>query len=117
MSRRLDGGAQGAQAPAPPAPKRGIAQPLLVFFTSTTNGQCRRAEGYLAQVLQRRRNHQTFKVRTVAREERPDLLERFRADPPPPRPVIAQRAGRGKPADPRGGAGARPSSRPWPREP
>ena len=29
----------------------------LIFFTSSLSGQCRRVEGFLAQVLQRRRNH------------------------------------------------------------
>src|SRR2546426_12026745 len=113
MSRRLDGGAQGAQAPAPPAPKRGIAQPLLVFFTSMTNGHCRRAEGYLAQVLQRRRNHETFKVRTVAREERPDLLERFRVETTPTLVVIDQKVVKGKLVEPRGCGEIQTFLAPW----
>jgi thioredoxin-like negative regulator of GroEL len=53
-------------------------QPRLVFFHSTLSGQCRRVEGFLAQVLQRRRNHGTFRVVQVAEEERPDLLKRFK---------------------------------------
>jgi thioredoxin-like negative regulator of GroEL len=53
-------------------------QPRLVFFHSALSGHCRRVEGFLAQVLQRRRNHGTFKVVHVAAEERPDLLERFK---------------------------------------
>ena len=52
-------------------------KPGLVFFHSRTSGRSRRVEAYLAQVLQRRRNHDTFKVYSVAQEERPDLLERF----------------------------------------
>ena len=52
--------------------------PRLVFFHSTLSGHCRRVEGFLAQVLQRRRNHGTFHVVRVAEEERPDLLERFK---------------------------------------
>ena len=48
-------------------------QPRLVFFHSTLSGHCRRVEGFLAQVLQRRRNHGTFTVLRVAEEERPDL--------------------------------------------
>ena len=51
-------------------------QPRLVFFHSTLSGHCRRVEGFLAQVLQRRRNHGTFTVLRVAEEERPDLLPR-----------------------------------------
>ena len=37
-------------------------QPRLVFFHSSLSGHCRRVEGFLAQVLQRRRNHGTFNV-------------------------------------------------------
>lgn len=77
-------------------------RPLLLFFTSTTNGRCRRAEGYLAQVLQRRRNHDTFQVRFVAREERPDLLERFRIDATPTLMVVANKSVRAKLVEPRG---------------
>jgi thioredoxin-like negative regulator of GroEL len=52
-------------------------KPGLVFFHSSTSGKCRRIEGYIAQVLQRRRNHGTFKYYAVAQEKRPDLVERF----------------------------------------
>jgi hypothetical protein len=52
-------------------------RPRLVFFHSRVSGRSRRVEGYLAQVLQRRRNHTTFAYYAVAQEERPDLLERF----------------------------------------
>ncbi|HSC90632.1 MAG TPA: thioredoxin family protein [Gaiellaceae bacterium] len=52
-------------------------KPGLVFFHSGLSGSCRRVEGFLAQVLQRRRNHGTFKLYRVDREERPDLAERF----------------------------------------
>jgi len=55
-------------------------QPRLVFFHSSLSGHCRRVEGFLAQVLQRRRNHGTFDVVRVAEEERPDLLERFKIE-------------------------------------
>ena len=52
-------------------------KPGLVFFYSPVSGSCRRAEGFLAQVLQRRRNHGTFKLYRVDEQERPDLVERF----------------------------------------
>lgn len=52
-------------------------KPRLVYFHSRVSGRCRRVEAYLAQVLQRRRNHDTFTYYAVAQEERPDLLERF----------------------------------------
>jgi thioredoxin-like negative regulator of GroEL len=64
----------GVEAVAQPAQEK----PRLIFFHSSTSGRCRRVEGFLAQVLQRRRNHETFAFYSVAREERADLLERFR---------------------------------------
>ena len=56
---------------------RAGTQPGLVFFHSSVSGACRRAEGFLAQVLQRRQNHETFRLYRVAQEDRPDLVERF----------------------------------------
>jgi thioredoxin-like negative regulator of GroEL len=53
-------------------------RPRLVFFYSPSSGRCRRAEGFLAQVLQRRRNHETFDLHRVSVDARPDLAERFR---------------------------------------
>ena len=77
-------------------------RPMLLFFTSTTNGRCRRAEGFLAQVLQRRRNHETFTVRHIPQEERPDLLERFRIEATPTLVLVADKKVRGRLVEPRG---------------
>ena len=77
-------------------------KPILIVFTSDRNGKCRRAEGFLAQVLQRRRNHETFSVRFVAQGERPDLLERFRIDVTPTFVVVDSKKVRGKLVEPRG---------------
>ena len=78
------------------------AKPMLVFVHTQQSGRCRRAEGYLAQVLQRRRNHETFSVRHIAQEERPDLLERFRIDSTPTLVVVSDKKVRGKLVEPRG---------------
>ena len=48
------------------------ARPRLVFFYSPVSGRCRRAEGFLAQVLQRRHNHETFDLHRVSVDTRPD---------------------------------------------
>jgi thioredoxin-like negative regulator of GroEL len=74
----------------------------LVFFHSTLSGQCRRVEGFLAQVLQRRRNHETFKVVNVAAEERPDLLERFKVHAVPTLVVVQGNSVAGRLERPRG---------------
>lgn len=66
-------------AAAPPA-QTTVAKPRLVFFHSKRSGPSRRVEGFLAQVLQRRGNHRTFRLLRVATEERPDLVARFEVD-------------------------------------
>ena len=77
-------------------------KPILIVFSSQVDGHSRRVEGYLAQVLQRRRNHETFSVRYVANEQRPDLLERFRIEETPTLVVLVDRRVRGRLARPRG---------------
>ena len=77
-------------------------RPTLIMFTSERNGRCRRAEGFLAQVLQRRHNHDTFALRVVAQENRPDLLDRFRVEKIPTLMVVDQKVVRGKLEEPRG---------------
>ncbi|HEX3807521.1 MAG TPA: hypothetical protein VHV52_12155 [Gaiellaceae bacterium] len=79
-----------------------LSKPTLIFFTSQRDGRSRRAEGFLAQVLQRRRNHDTFTLRFVAQEERPDLLERFKIEVPPAIIVVEDKRVRGRLAQPRG---------------
>jgi thioredoxin-like negative regulator of GroEL len=66
------------------------------------SGHCRRVEGFLAQVLQRRRNHGTFKLVRVAEEERPDLLQRFAVSTVPTLVVVEDRTVRGRLERPRG---------------
>jgi thioredoxin-like negative regulator of GroEL len=78
------------------------AKPRLVFFYSAQSGSCRRAEGFLAQVLQRRRNHETFRLYNVAEEERPDLLERFGVTRLPTLVVVEGKSVRGRLENPRG---------------
>ena len=56
---------------------RAATQPRTGLLPLVVSGACRRAEGFLAQVLQRRQNHETFKLYRVAQEERPDLVDRF----------------------------------------
>ena len=77
-------------------------QPRLIVFTSAASGQCRRVEGYLAQVLQRRRNHGTFRVVPVPAEERPDLVTRFGVTELPTLVVITERQVRARLESPRG---------------
>jgi thioredoxin-like negative regulator of GroEL len=77
-------------------------KPRLIYFHSAVSGHCRRVEGFLAQVLQRRRNHGTFKVVRVAEEERPDLIERFAVGKLPTLVVVEGRTVRARLEHPRG---------------
>jgi thioredoxin-like negative regulator of GroEL len=78
------------------------AKPMLVFVHSELSGRCRRAEGYLAQVLQRRRNHETFRLHRLDATARPDLAERFRITTLPTLLIVEEKVVRGRLEDPRG---------------
>jgi thioredoxin-like negative regulator of GroEL len=90
-----------ATATAPLVRER-ATKPRLIFFTSAVSGQCRRAEGFLAQVLQRRHNHDTFRVLVVDQAERPDLVSRFEITAVPALLVVEGRAERARLEQPRG---------------
>ena len=83
---------------APPS----ASKPKLVFFHSPTSGRCRRVEGFIAQVLQHRSNHDTFDVVRVSVEQRPDLAERFGVEAVPTLCVVEGRRLRKRIAAPRG---------------
>ena len=46
-------------------------------------GRCRRVEGFIAQGLQRRHNHESFELVRVSVDRRPDLAEKFRIEQVP----------------------------------
>ena len=71
--------------------KTGTARPLLCFVYSPTSGPSRRAEGFLAQVLQRRKNHQTFALQRINCAERPDLAKKLGAETVPSLVVVENR--------------------------
>jgi hypothetical protein len=48
---------------------KGETRPHLLYFTSATSGRCRRVDGFLAQVLQRHRNHSRFRIVRVTIED------------------------------------------------
>jgi thioredoxin-like negative regulator of GroEL len=85
-----------------PIAREQAVKPRLVFFTSSLSGQCRRVEGFLAQVLQRRRNHGTFRVLVVDEYQRPDLVSRFGVAGVPTLIVVDGRTERARLERPRG---------------
>jgi thioredoxin-like negative regulator of GroEL len=90
-----------------------VERPRLVFFYSPASGACRRAEGFLAQVLQRRRNHDTFALVRVSVESRPDLAEHFRVETVPTIVVVEERKVRRRIVSPKGCRELEASLRPW----
>jgi len=88
-------------------------RPRLVFFYSPLSGRCRRTEGFIAQVLQRRRNHDTFDLVRVSVERRPDLAEKFRIEQVPTICVVEDRKLRRRIVAPRGCRELERELEPW----
>lgn len=63
-------------------------RPRLVFFHSSASGRSRRVEGFLAQVLQRRSNHETFSIYHVDADQEAELVRRFRIETIPTLVVV-----------------------------
>jgi thioredoxin-like negative regulator of GroEL len=89
------------------------AKPMLLFFYTPTSGSSRRAEGFLAQVLQRRRNHETFTIRRIDCEEHPELAARFGVERPPVIVVVEAKRLRARLERPRGCADINRALAPW----
>lgn len=79
-----------------------LVRPRLVFFYAKASGRSRRVEGYLSQVLQRRRNHESFHLVNVDVDEQAELAERFRIDEVPTIVVVEDKRVRGRLESPRG---------------
>lgn len=88
-------------------------RPQLLFFYSLTSGISRRAEGFLAQVLQRRRNHQAFQLRRIDADRHPHLVERFKIDELPALVVVESKRVRARLESPRGCAQISQTLAPW----
>ena len=88
-------------------------RPRLVFFYSPLSGRCRRVEGFIAQVLQRRRNHDTFDLVRVSVELRPDLAQKFRIEQIPAICVVEGRKLRRTVVAPRGCRELERALEPW----
>lgn len=91
-----------AAATAEPRVAESAVKPILAFFYSRQSGSSRRAEGYLAQVLQRRHNHDTFTLHRVEYETHLDLAARLGVEQLPTLLVIEGRRVRARLERPRG---------------
>lgn len=102
-----------ASVPQEQTVTRPSERPRLVFFYSPLSGRCRRVEGFIAQVLQRRRNHDTFELVRVSVDRRPDLAEKFRVGEVPTICVIEGRKLRRTIVAPRGCRELEHELEPW----
>jgi thioredoxin-like negative regulator of GroEL len=100
-------------SPRPGTALQPAVRPKLVFFYSPQSGRCRRVEGFLSQVLQRRRNHDTFELVRVSVDRRPDLAERFGIEAVPTLCVIEDRRLRKRIPSPRGCRDLERELAPW----
>ena len=91
-----------APRPAPAQLANAQSRPTLLFFYSPTSGSSRRAEGFLAQVLQRRRNHETFTIRRVDYDANDDLAARLGVEQAPAIVVVEAKRIRARLERPRG---------------
>lgn len=73
-----------------------------MFFCSKASGRSRRVEGYLSQVLQRRGNHESFRLLNVDVAENAELAERFEIKEVPTIVVVEDKRVRGRLESPRG---------------
>jgi thioredoxin-like negative regulator of GroEL len=88
-------------------------KPVLLCFTSPTDGRCRRVDGFVAQILQRRRNHETFTLRRIDPDSRRDLARRLRVENVPTLLVVDDGKVRGRLASPKGCADIQDLLAPW----
>lgn len=102
-----------ASLPQPQPVEQPTQRPRLVFFYSSLSGRCRRVEGFIAQVLQRRQNHDTFDLVRVSVERRPDLAEKFRVEQVPTVCVVEGRKLRRTIVAPRGCRELEKELEPW----
>lgn len=70
-------------------------------------------EAYLSQVLQRRRNHESFVLMHVDVDEHAELAERFRIEDVPTIVVVEGKRIRGRLASPRGCRDSEQLLAPW----
>lgn len=89
------------------------ARPRLLFFYAANSGRSRRAEGYLAQVLQRRRNHNTFQLHLIDVDARPDLAQRCGIENPPALVVVENKRVQARLEQPRGCIEIQTALAPW----
>ena len=100
-----------------PSSTASSTRPTILFFQSPRCGRSRRLESLLAQVLQKGRNHATFRIRRVDVDHEPSLAERWRVEQTPVLAVIADGHVVARLDAPRNVADIRHALSPWLRPP
>ena len=88
-------------------------RPRLLFFHDQRSGKSRRADGFLAQVVQRGGNPPTFVIHRVDVGQRPDLADRFKIGATPTLLVVADKKVQGRLESPTGCRDIETLLRPW----
>ena len=88
-------------------------RPQLLFFYDPTDGRARRIEGFIAQVLQRRRNHDTLALRRIDVRAHADLTDRFGIQATPALVVVHDKRVKGRLELPRGCKAIATLLQPW----
>jgi thioredoxin-like negative regulator of GroEL len=91
-------------------------KPLLLFFHSPRSGASRKAEAYLANVLQRCANHDTFTLRRIDVARHEQLARRLRVDNVPTLMVVEGRHVRSRLDKPNGIRPIASALQPWLRQ-
>jgi thioredoxin-like negative regulator of GroEL len=88
-------------------------RPRLLFFYGKTSGPSRRVEAFLSQVLQRRHNHDTFRLVRVCAEQHRELVEHFRIETLPTIVIVEGRRVKARITGPRGRKELEEALGPW----
>jgi thioredoxin-like negative regulator of GroEL len=108
MSTNAPANAVTTAAPAGAAPK-----PALLFFFDPRCGRSRRVDGFLAQVLQHRRNHETFRLYRIDVTQHSDLATRFKVGTVPSLVVVENKHVKARLEQPRGSRELTRFLQPW----
>ena len=92
---------------------RTATKPRLLVFYRRSEGASRVIDAHLAQVLQARKNHETFVVHRVEVSERPDLDARLKVETLPSLVVVDDKRVTGKLEQPRGSKDIKEFLKPW----
>ena len=108
MSANAHADAVTTTAPAGTQPK-----PSLLFFFDPRSGRSRRVDGFLAQVLQHRHNHDTFRLYRIDVTQHADLAKKFRVGTVPTLVVVESKQVRARFQQPRGARELTGFLQPW----